>query len=211
MISTNGDQDDSLSTKCGHRYGRAAPCIDAGRCESLSGRKPFSVVVMNRSRFEQLIDAGLAHREQGQSLSDANLSRAFRSATKQVGKSDFFQIRPENGLGSSPHKPHLSAHELRRAYRDWQTVFADFGEDLESEEADTESDQSVQPVPDLPVLLKQLANHKQMSRSQLQTLRRQLARHLHPDIVSEDDRQSATAEMAKLNAILDAALRTHNR
>lgn len=166
---------------------------------------------MNRSRFEQMIDAGLAHREPEQSRDDANLSRAFRPATKQANKSDFFQIRPENGPGGSLHKPHLSAHDLRRAYRDWQTVFADFDEDLELQEAETASDTSEQQIPDLPELLNQLSNHKQLTRSQLQTLRRQLARHIHPDIVSEDHRQSATAEMAKLNALLDAALRANDR
>ncbi|CFX55122.1 protein of unknown function [Candidatus Filomicrobium marinum] len=168
---------------------------------------------MNRSRFEQMIDAGLAHREPTRSRNDTDLSRAFRPATKQANKSDFLQMRQENEPGGSLHKPHLSAHDLRKAYRDWQMVFADFDEDLEPHEADTEpgTPEQQQQIPDLPELLNQLANHKQMTRSQLQTLRRQLARHIHPDIVSEDHRQSATAEMAKLNALLDAALRAHGR
>lgn len=154
---------------------------------------------MPRSHFEQLIDAGLASRNHA-----APRASAFRSAAGSLPRLD--QVASDIERDAAAIKPHMSARELRRAYRDWLTPSGG----RKTEPAAYEP-AAIAPEPSLTHLLDQLADHRRLSRAQLQALRRQLARRLHPDLVSADDRLHATTEMARLNAIIDSALRTHPR
>lgn len=163
---------------------------------------------MPRSRFEQLIDAGLAS-PQTPSTRPGSVSSPRRAMQMALPGSPLEFILPAEEAGAT--KPHLSARDLRRAYRDWQTPTADQRESVAGAPAKPERDASPQTEPRLPDLLAQLANHSQLTREQLQSLRRKLARRLHPDLATVQDRQAATAQMAKLNAIVDKALRTRSR
>lgn len=154
---------------------------------------------MPRSQFEQLIDAGLASKRHA-----APHERAFRPVAGSASQLD--QVASVIDRDAAAGKPHLSARDLRRAYRDWLMPSG-------SRKAEPPSDElpATPPEPSLTHLLDRLADHKRLSRAQLQALRRQLARRLHPDLVSADDRLHATAEMARLNAIIDGALRARPR
>lgn len=163
---------------------------------------------MPRSRFEQLIDAGLAS-PQAEPARPAGMGAPSR--TKRVAIPELELSAREIGAA----KPHLSARDLRRAYRDWQSPGADQGEPVAEtyQNAGNQSGfqtgprSSSQPEPGVPDLLAQLADHSRLTRQQLQSLRRQLARRLHPDLAAPQERHAATAEMARLNAIVDSALR----
>lgn len=153
------------------------------------------MAAMRRSQFEKLIDAGLA------SQRPAPLPCAAQVAINSVL---YFGAQ----LGGDPaaasrSRPHLSARDLRRAYRDWT--------DSGKPEPEPLKPQAPRPEPALSHLIAQLNDRENLTRAQLQGLRRQLARRLHPDLMSPDDRQSATAEMAKLNAMIDTALRACRR
>lgn len=158
---------------------------------------------MPRSRFEQLIDAGLA------SPQAASATSAGMNATHPTSR----MAMPELALSArnmGAVKPHLSARDLRRAYRDWQSPSADQAEQV-AEACRDPGRQSAQPESAVPDLLAQLANHSRLTREQLHSLRRQLARRLHPDLAAPRERLAATAEMARLNAIVDSALRARSR
>lgn len=166
---------------------------------------------MPRSRFEQLIDAGLSSPQMpsAKARSVSSPRSAWQMAASPI---------PPHSLSTeetSAAKPHLSAHDLRLAYRDWLTPAAEDRETVAEAAPEPEEDAGQkapsQSEPSLPDLLTQLANHSQLTRQQLQTLRRQLARRLHPDLATAKDRRTATIKMAKLNAIVDAALRARVR
>lgn len=158
------------------------------------------MIAMPRSQFEQLIDAGLASRQQA-----TPRARPFRGPVSGPAP-QLDQVASGIDGDTAPIKPHLSARDLRRAYRDWLMPSGSRKTQMASDEPAT-----MAPEPSLTNLLDQLTNHKRLTRAQLQALRRQLARRLHPDLVSADDRLSATAEMARLNAIIDTALRARPR
>jgi hypothetical protein len=158
---------------------------------------------MHRSQFEQLIDAGLATRQRP--AERAAPFRAFSGAA--------FPLTPDaSGFdrNTARVKPHLSARDLRRAYGDWAMHASSRNVEMASDEQSAGQPES-QPQPSLTDLMKQLSNHRTMTRAELQALRRQLARCLHPDLVPNDERQSATAEMARLNALIDTALQAQAR
>jgi len=163
---------------------------------------------MPRSRFEQLIDAGLAS---SQSVPAEPTGVRVSTRTWQM------TIPPELVLSagaSGAARPHLSARELRRAYRDWLSL-GDQGEPIADPPRKSGRDAgpraSSRPEPKLPELLAQLTDHSKLTRQQLQNLRRQLARRLHPDLATPEERRAATAEMARLNAMVDDALRARSR
>lgn len=163
---------------------------------------------MPRSRFEQLIDAGLAS-SKATPARTAGLRPSLRPT--RIAVPELTLSTPEK----SAAKPHLSARDLSRAYRDWQTPATEQADPAAKADRGPrrKNDQpsAPQPEPAVPDLLAQLANHSRLTRQQLQSLRRQLARRLHPDLATPQERHAATAEMARLNAIVDSALRSRSR
>ena len=158
---------------------------------------------MPRSPFEQMIDAGLAA-----GGAKPRRGHAFNFSPRNASRPE--GAWPWRSADPASAPPKVASSDLARGYRDWLKPFQEMKREPQSEVI-SQPPCVEQDGPSLAKLLDQLANHKSLTRAQLMSLRRQIARRLHPDLASPDERAAATAEMARLNAVIDKALSAHRR